>query len=498
MKTKTRILCIDDDQDQCDLLEAALTRMSYSVSTTTSPMAAIDKLHAEPFDAVMTDLGMGEIDGLTLCQRLLETRPNVPVIVLTGRGDLESAAGAVRAGAFDFLMKPLDEKLLSVSVTRAVQHAKLRAELKRLKTAVASAPTPNRMVGDSVAMRKVEALIDRVGASEVSVLINGETGTGKELVARAVHAASPRRKGSFVAINCAAVPPTLLESELFGHARGAFTDAKLARSGLFLEASGGTLFLDEVGEMPLEMQAKLLRALQERKVRPVGSNIEVAFDARIVTATHRDLEADVQDGRFREDLYYRINVVSIDVPALRARGSDIVQLASHFLSSACARGGKGALQLSVPLAERLMAYDWPGNVRELQNCIERAVALARFDHLTIEDVPERIRAYNSGLFSMSANDVDEIVTLDEVERRYTMRALKLLSGNRAQAAQKLGLDRRTLERKLQRYNAKYPGSIELSSTPAGDTGDDTGSPAGDPAILREPQATADSVEPTEP
>jgi two-component system response regulator HydG len=297
------------------------------------------------------------------------------------------------------------------------------------------------------------------------VLIHGETGTGKELVAHALHAASPRKDGPFVALNCAAVPPNLLESELFGHARGAFTDARNARQGLFIEASGGTLFLDEIGEMPFDMQAKLLRALQERTVRPVGSNTELPFDARIVTATHRDLENDVRDQRFRQDLFYRINVVRIDVPPLRERGSDVLRLASFFLEKACERSAKGPLQLSPQVAERLLAYDWPGNVRELENCVERAVALARFDQLTLEDLPEKIRAYRADRFVMSANDANEIVSLDELERRYIVRVIKLLGGNKARAAQLLGLDRRTLYRKLERYEGG-PKAREGSARPA--------------------------------
>jgi two-component system response regulator HydG len=359
----------------------------------------------------------------------------------------------------------VDVKFLGIAVARAVQHSKLRAEVRRLKLVLGDSPRSERLVGDSPAMRRVNELIARVGASEASVLIQGETGTGKELVARAVHEASPRRDGPFVALNCAAVPPTLLESELFGHARGAFTDAKTARQGLFVEASGGTLFLDEIGEMPLEMQAKLLRALQERKVRPVGANTEISFDARIVTATHRDLEADVQKERFRQDLYYRINVVRIDVPALRERSSDVLKLAVHFLRTASERSAKGTLELSPQVADRLMAYDWPGNVRELENCIERAVALARFDHLTVEDLPEKIRAYRADRFVMAANEVDEILTIDEIERRYIIRVIKLLNGNKARAAQLLGLDRRTLYRKLERYETRMGrGQQESSAT----------------------------------
>jgi two-component system response regulator HydG len=295
----------------------------------------------------------------------------------------------------------------------------------------------------------VNELIARVAKSDASVLITGETGTGKELVARSLHKQSGR--GPFVAVNCAAVPPNLLESELFGHTRGAFTDAKLSRKGLFIEATGGTLFLDEVGEMPLEMQAKLLRALQERVVRPVGSDSEQAFDARIVTATHRDLEDDVAKRRFRQDLFYRINVVSINVPPLRERGSDVLKLASHFLQKSADRTGQSVRRLSPAVAERILVYDWPGNVRELENCIERAIALSRFEELTIEDLPERIRTYRPDHFVMTADDVEEIISLDELERRYIARALKLLNGNKARAAQLLGVDRRTLYRRLGKY-----------------------------------------------
>jgi two-component system response regulator HydG len=285
------------------------------------------------------------------------------------------------------------------------------------------------------------------------VLIEGETGTGKELVARALHAAGPRRTGPFVAINCGAVPANLLESELFGHVRGAFTGAVAPRVGLLVKASGGTLLLDEIGDMPLEMQTKLLRSLQERKVRPVGSNEERSFDARILAATHRDLEAEVAASRFREDLFYRINVVKIEVPSLRARGGDILALAAHFLRRSAERSKKGAMILSPQVAALLLAYDWPGNVRELENCIDRAVALARFDHISAEDLPEKIVASRTTASVVSAGESDEILTLDELDRRYIARALRLLDGNKARAAILLGLDRRTLYRRLEKYES---------------------------------------------
>jgi two-component system, NtrC family, response regulator HydG len=431
------------------MLAATLRQLGYQTEFTTSPAEALELVVSKDFHAVISDLSMAEMDGLSLCEQILTKRPGIPVIVVTGQGSMESAIGAMRVGAYDFITKPLDPKLLGLTVARAVRTQHLQSEVVRLREALTEVPEGLRVIGDSSAIRRVNELIARVAKSDASVLIMGETGTGKELVARALHKHSGR--GPFVAINCAAVPPNLLESELFGHTRGAFTDAKLSRKGLFQEATGGTLFLDEVGEMPLEMQAKLLRALQERVVRPVGSDTEVPFDARIVTATHRDLEDDVAKRRFRQDLFYRINVVSINVPPLRERGSDVLKLASHFLQKSADRTSQNMRRLSPAVAERILVYDWPGNVRELENCIERAIALSRFEELTIEDLPERIRSYRPDHFVMTADDVEEIISLDELERRYIARALKLLNGNKARAAQLLGVDRRTLYRRLGKY-----------------------------------------------
>jgi two-component system, NtrC family, response regulator HydG len=381
----------------------------------------------------------------------------MPVVVITGQGSLETAIGAIRVGAYDFITKPVDPKLLFLSVSRAIQHRRLSDEVKRLRQAASGESGDQRIVGLSGSMRRVYELIQRVGESDASVLIHGETGTGKELIARAIHGKSRRKSGPFVAINCAAVPHSLLESELFGHARGAFTDAKAQRTGLFVQASGGTLFLDEIGELPIDVQPKLLRALQERKVRPVGANQEIPFDARIVAASNRNLEDEVYEKRFREDLYYRVNVVKIDVPPLRERGGDVLHLAQHFLKQFAERNAKPSLELSTTAAEKLMAYNWPGNVRELENCMEHAVALARFDQITVEDLPEKIRAYRAERFVVAANDPTEIVTMDELERRYILRVLSLVGGNKSRAAQVLGFDRRTLYRKLERYGAAAAG-----------------------------------------
>ncbi|AUX27359.1 Fis family transcriptional regulator [Sorangium cellulosum] len=445
-----RILVVDDDEATCDLVEALLKRQEFSVAARTSAKSALELVSEDDFDVVLTDVGMSEMSGLELCERILGARPDMLVIVMTALGSLETAISAMRAGAFDFVTKPLDANLLGLTVSRAVQHRRLRAEVRRLREAAHDVQHTKGLVGRSPAMKRVYDLIGRVARSDASVLVHGETGTGKELIARAIHEASGR-PGPFVAVNCAAVPQALLESELFGHARGAFTDAKTQRTGLFLEASGGTIFLDEIGEMPLEVQPKLLRALQERKVRPVGSNAEIPFDARIVTATNRDLETEVYEKRFREDLYYRVNVVKIDLPPLRERGTDVLHLAMHFLEKFSSRSGKGVLSLSTAAAEKLTAYNWPGNVRELENSIERAVALARFEQITVEDLPEKVQAYRPDRFVVAVDEPAEIMTMDELEKRYIKRVLALVGGNKSRAAQMLGFDRRTLYRKLERY-----------------------------------------------
>lgn len=446
-----RICVLDDDKDTGELIKELLERLGHTVEAFTDPNLALERVASADLDLFITDLSMGEVSGLEVCDRVVGARPGIPIIVITGLGSMETAVAAMRAGAFDFLTKPLEPKLLGLAVARAFQHRILFEEVRRLRHAVATGGKPISVVGNSGSMQKVFDLIARVAPSDASVLICGETGTGKELVARAIHDSSVRRDGPFIAINCAAVPPNLIESELFGHARGAFTDAKSQRTGLFVEASGGTLFLDEIGELPLEMQPKLLRALQERKVRPVGANTEVAFDARIVVATNRDLEREVEEKRFREDLYYRVNVVKVTLPPLRERGGDVLALAIHFLGQLAERNGRPCLTLSESAAERMLAYRWPGNVRELENCIERVVALARFDTVTVDDLPEKIRAYSADRFVVSANDPTEIISMDEVERRYVQRVLSLMSGNKTRAAELLGFDRRTLYRKLERW-----------------------------------------------
>jgi two-component system response regulator HydG len=469
-----RILVIDDDADQCALLHSSLSRLGYDVETCTSSREGLERARAMRDGVIITDIEMAELSGLELCAELRGSVPAVPIIVITGQGSIDVVVTAIRAGAYDYIPKPLDAKQVALRVARAMQHGRLIAEVDRLRDARLDTLETATIRGKSSAMRALDAMIARVAPTDASVLIQGDTGTGKELVARALHKRSARASGPFVAINCAAVPPSLLESELFGHERGAFTDAKLQRDGLFVQATGGTLFLDEIGEMPLEMQSKLLRALQERKVRPVGSNREVAFDARILAATHRDLDEEVKERRFREDLYYRINVVRIDVPALCDRRDDILELASYFLDRFAARAGKPKIQLSTRVAELLMAYEWPGNVRELENCMERVAALGRYEQALPEDLPEAVRKPR---FSASEDaGSDQVVSLDELERQHILKVLKKANGNKTRAAELLGLDRRTLYRKLEIY------AQESGTRPAGDAALES-SPPPAPAVL---------------
>ena len=456
------VLIVDDDSDAGEMLAELLGKQGHKCLVARSGEEAL-RLAAAHNDIalVLTDVQMAGMDGITLCQRLRDVIPDAPVIVLTAHGSIDNAVRALRADAYDFHICPIEPDLLMVSVERALEHRRLRSEVRRLRDEVVRSQLPRALLGGSAPMREVIELIARVASTDATVLITGESGTGKELVARAVHDASPRRDGPFVAINCAAIPEALLESELFGHTRGAFTDARVARSGLFVEARGGTLFLDEIGEMPSEMQVKLLRALQERCVRPVGGSQEVAFDARIVTATNRDLEEEVRSKRFREDLYYRVAVVEVHVPTLRERAQDIPLLAQHFVRRFSERFGKRVLGLAPQALQRLLSYPWPGNVRELENSMERAVALTRFDHITLEDLPERVRAQEPEQTQALPALHEEMISLAELERRYVHQVFTLVGGNKSRAARILGVDRRTLYRIFDREKSpdgvKAPG-----------------------------------------
>ena len=448
---KPRILVVDDEQGMCELIETDLRLRDFASAWFTSAQPAFDELCRSDFDAVLTDLKMPEMDGIEFCTRIVANRPDIPVVVMTAFGNLETAIAAIRAGAYDFVTKPIEMEILALILNRAVQHHHLQRQIKSLSEAVQQTSQFEEMLGESPVMQKVFDQLTRIADSESSVLILGESGVGKELVARALHRRSRRHDKPFVAVNCAALPDTLLDSELFGHVKGAFTDARADRKGLFVQAQGGTLLLDEIGEMPLSTQPKLLRALEENRVRPVGSEGEVAFDVRIVAATNHDLETAVEEGRFRKDLFFRVNVIQLELPPLRSRGSDILLLAQRFLDAFAARSGKQVVSLSEAVAEKLLAYSWPGNVRELRNSIERAVALTRHDRLTVEDLPEKIRAYRRSQLLIDGGDPSELAPLEEIERRYILHVLQSVAGNRTLAARTLGLDRKTLYRKLRQY-----------------------------------------------
>jgi two-component system response regulator HydG len=442
------ILLVDDDEDARTLLCESLRRRGFEAHEVESGQACLDWVRDRKVDVVITDVRMPGISGVELAELLTTRHPNVLTIVLTGYATLDTAISAVRGGAYDYLVKPVKIEALEVAIRRALGHLATKREVRRLQRVIDQNEPIRSIVGTSPAVRAMVTTIRQVADSDATVLITGESGTGKELVARALHELSPRRGAPFVAINCGAMPAPLLESELFGHVRGAFTDARSSRPGLFLQAGAGTIFLDEVGEMPLEMQVKLLRVLQERTLRPVGSDEEVPFEARVLTATNRDLETEVEERRFREDLFYRINVVAITVPSLRDRSMDILLLAQHVLERIGARTSRPVPKLAPDVAKKLLDYDWPGNVRELENSIERATAICRGGEITIADLPTKIVNHTPRRIELPTVP-EHMITLDEMERRYVRQVLASVNGNKAHAARVLGIDRRSLYRRLE-------------------------------------------------
>ena len=439
-----RILIIEDDQAFLDLLQETLTRRGLSVDCVTSAAAAERQIGKIDYDLVLTDVNMPGESGTEFCARLKLCLPDLPVLVMTAFGSLDTAIAALRAGAYDFITKPVDLDLLAISLERALQHRLLTRQVHLLKEQVKGTDQQQELIGNNPSIVKLREQIERLAPLETSVLISGESGTGKELVARALHRLSGR-KGRFIAINCAALPESLLESELFGHTKGAFTDARNERRGLFVEADGGTLFLDEVAELPLALQPKLLRVLEERRVRPLGGSREIDCDVRILTASHRNLNEAVSAGDFRADLFYRLNVIELQLPPLAERGNDILLLAKRFIRELAPRFNKQVEGLAAPAAARLLAWPWPGNVRELRNVIERALALCRHNQITIEDLPENLQHQNLKPRSLPGTAQP---TLAELEKSYIAQVLEQVNGNRSQVAKILGIDRKTLYRKL--------------------------------------------------
>ena len=434
-----KVLVVDDDPDILRLVSLRLEAVGFEVITATSAEAALARLGAAQPNVVVTDLRMGEVDGMDLFEEIHRTHPALPVIILTAHGSIPDAVAAMRRGVFDYLTKPFDGKDLVALITRAVQ---------------LSSPSTGGADGDAwragiVTHNQVfETVLSRarlVAAGDASVLIRGESGTGKELLALAIHRASPRRDGPFMALNCGAIPEALLESELFGHLRGAFTGAARDHTGLFQSAAGGTVFLDEIGDMPLSLQVKLLRVLQEKTVRPLGGSRAVPVDVRIVSATHRDLEAGIRDGQFREDLYYRLNVVTLALPPLRERREDIPLLAGHFLSVIATRYGKNVSAFSAEALAMLVQYDWPGNVRELLNVVEQAVALGSAPVVSPSLIESALRGPSTELQPFEK-------ARGQFERDYLSRLLKMTNGNVTHAARLAQRNRTEFYKLLHRHH----------------------------------------------
>ena len=443
-----KILIVDDDRSLCETIEMDLKRHGYNTVWTISGDAAMTAIGKDDFGCALVDLVLEDMDGIDLCTHIVENRPDVPVIAMTAFGSMDMAIDAIRAGVFDFINKPIDFDLLRIHVDRAFKQRILKEQIRTLTDALERSKRFDSLRGDSPAMQKLYDQLSRVSDTDMSVLITGESGTGKELVARAIHNHSRRAEGPFIAISCPALPDTLLESELFGHEQGAFTDARTTRRGILVQAHGGTVFLDEIGDMLLSLQPKLLRALETRVVRPLGGSREVPFDARIIAATNRDLESAVESGAFREDLLYRINVIRVALAPLRDRGKDPLVLARFFVDLFAKQTGKHIRGFTETVAEKLLDYAWPGNVRELRNVIERAVALTRHDKIILEDLPEHVRNCRKQNFEIAGDSTDSLIPLADVEQRYIQHVLEKTGDNKTLAARVLGIDRKTLYRKL--------------------------------------------------
>ena len=445
MKTEPcRILLVEDDREMLELVQEHLEGEGHTVTPAGLGAEAVARLKAEPFDIVLTDLRLPDVDGMEVLQASRETQRDLPVILITAFGTIETAIQAIRQGAYDFVTKPFAMDEISLLVGKAWEARRLREENRRLREEVAGRYRLHNLLGRSPAMQSVFALIRQAAPGDVNVLITGESGTGKELVAKALHFNSHRADRPFVPINCAAVPASLLESELFGHVKGAFTGAVSSRRGLFREAHGGTLFLDEIGDMAPELQAKLLRAIEDRSVRPVGSDQATPLDVRIIAATNHDLPARIRAGHFRDDLYYRLAVIPIQLPALRERKEDIPLLAEHFLGRAIAVSGKQVLGFTPETMTILLRHPWPGNVRELENVVERAVTLSAGG--TIAPDALLLDASASPTTALTLAQLPRRPTLQELTDEYVALVLQETEGDKARAADLLGISKRTLYR----------------------------------------------------
>lgn len=455
---KPAILIIDDDTSLRRVLEYSLQTAGYSVATAASGEEGV-RLFAETGPSlVICDMKMTGIDGMQVLKNIKSASPETPVIMITAFGSVDMAVEAMKAGAYDYITKPFNRDALGLTVSKALQFSNLAAENRRLKSELADRNDFRSLIGVSPAMEKVFQIVHKVADTDASVLITGESGTGKELVARSIHLRSGRRSGPFMAINCAAIPHDLLESELFGHIKGAFTGAIKDKTGKFLQANGGTLFLDEVGELPLELQSKLLRVLQERMVEPVGDGKPHRLDVRVVTATNRDIEKAIANGAFREDLYYRLAVIPLHLPSLRQRQDDIPLLVRHF----CAKYGASAVNFDQDVLKRLNDYPWPGNVRELENLVERLLILRSSDTITLVDLPDNFLNYERPVTTATVvNLPPDGYSLEQIEREVVVQALERNNWNQTAAARFLRIPRHTLLYRMEKYRIAAPETGRL-------------------------------------
>ncbi len=447
-----RILVVDDDREMSQFLADVLREEGYRVEMVHDGPSAVERYRADSFDLTITDLMMPRMRGTELVRQLKEIDAHALVLLITAFGSIESAVEAMHAGAFHYVTKPFRTDEILLQVKRALEQRSLQSEVERLRQQVHSRFGFENIIGQSARMREIFELIAHVSDLTVNVLIVGESGTGKEMIARAIHQNSARAAKSFIPINCAAIPETLLESELFGYVRGAFTDARKDRRGLFQAASGGLLFLDEISEIPLSLQAKLLRVIEDKEVRPLGTNQSEKVDARLVSACNRDPELLVQEGRFR-DLYYRLNVIRMDLPPLRERVDDIPILIEHFMRKFSEQSQRKLDGIEPEALAALTNYHWPGNIRELEHTIERAVLLGKESRIGLQDFPPSLVARNDNVLPL-ADALAKSYTLRDLEKEYIMRVMEIVGGNKTEAAKTLGVDRTTLYRKLEEYKVK--------------------------------------------
>ncbi|PKN63434.1 MAG: two-component system response regulator [Deltaproteobacteria bacterium HGW-Deltaproteobacteria-15] len=453
MKKDNSILVVDDDLTHRTMLRTLLSGWGYTIVEADDGSTAIEKVRQRPFDLILMDIRMIKVSGLQAMMEIKAYNPAIPVVIMTAYASVETALDALKNGAYDYLTKPLDFDELRLTLERAMDHTRLREENRQLRESIGSRFDRRNIIGRSPAMVRLLETVAQVAPSEATVLITGESGTGKEMIGGAIHFNSPRKDGPFVKINCAAITETLLESELFGHEKGAFTGAYRRKEGRFVQAHGGTLFLDEISETSMAMQVKLLRVLQDMEITRVGGEGVIKVDVRIVAATNKDLLRLAESGRFREDLYYRLNVVGLTLPPLRERKEDIPLLAQQFLQTFSEKNNKTIKGFTPQAMDRLIRHDWPGNVRELMNAVERSIVLSRSEYLGEEDLPLVPLEPKTESCPQAAENMDGDLSLDEIEKAAIMKVLDSSNGNKSEAARRLGITRKTLLKKLREYGA---------------------------------------------